>query len=86
MLNRLCKDLRYDLQEHPDRNNRILYYFAFLLAFVAWIFWFIDIKVTVLLAVIHYALSWIGHFYYEGNKPAAFRYPHNCKYSLVELI
>ncbi|PKQ87865.1 DUF962 domain-containing protein [Paenibacillus sp. BGI2013] len=86
MLNRVRKDLRYYLQEHQDRKNRILHYFAFLSAFVAWIFLFIDIKVTLLLAVTHYALSWMGHFYYEGNKPAAFRYPHNCKYSLVELI
>lgn len=86
MLNRLRKDLRYYLQEHQDRNNLILHYFAFLSAFVAWIFWFIEIKVTLLLALIQYALSWIGHFYYEGNKPAAFLYPHNCKCSLVKLI
>jgi hypothetical protein len=26
--------------------------------------------------LIHYLLSWIGHFYFEGNKPASFRYPH----------
>ncbi|WP_282940797.1 Mpo1-like protein [Paenibacillus sp. RC67] len=29
-----------------------------------------------LLAFLHYLLSWIGHFYFEGNKPASFRYPH----------
>ncbi|MEK4074352.1 DUF962 domain-containing protein [Paenibacillus sp. FSL M7-0656] len=75
MLNRVRKDLRYYLQEHQDRKNRILHYFAFLSAFVAWNFLFIDIKVTLLLAVTHYVLSWMGHFYYEGNKPAAFRYP-----------
>ncbi|SEL89946.1 DUF962 domain-containing protein [Paenibacillus sp. OK003] len=76
MLNRVRKDLRYYLQEHQDRNNLILHYFAFLSAFVAWIFLFINFKVMLVLALLHYTLSWIGHFCYEGNKPAAFRYPH----------
>ncbi|WP_256224217.1 DUF962 domain-containing protein [Paenibacillus sp. 1_12] len=76
MLNRVQRDLNYYLKAHTNKYNRILHYFAFLSAFIAWIFLFIDLRVTLVLAIFHYLLSWIGHFYFEGNKPASFRYPH----------
>jgi len=75
VLNRVRSDLTYYLEAHQNRHNRILHYFAFLSAFIAWIYLFIDIKVTIVLAILHYLFSWIGHFYFEGNKPASFRYP-----------
>lgn len=75
VLNRVRSDLTYYLDAHQNRHNRILHYFAFLSAFIAWIYLFIDIKVTIVLAILHYLFSWIDHFYFEGNKPAAFRYP-----------
>lgn len=75
MLNRVRSDLNYYLKEHQNKYNRILHYFAFLSAFIAWAFLFIDLSMTIILAIMHYLLSWIGHFYFEGNKPASFRYP-----------
>ncbi|MNI16071.1 hypothetical protein D3C73_693930 [compost metagenome] len=63
------------MNAHQNRYNRIFHYFAFLFAFIAWIYVVIDWRVTVTLAIFHYVLSWVGHYYYEGNKPASFRYP-----------
>lgn len=75
LLNRIRSDLEYYLKEHKNKTNRILHYFAFLSAFLAWLFLFYNLKATLILAILHYLLSWIGHFYFEGNKPASFRYP-----------
>ncbi|UUZ79580.1 DUF962 domain-containing protein [Paenibacillus sp. P26] len=75
MIPRIKTDLTYYLKAHRNPTNRILHYFAFLFALIAWIYLFIDLKVTLILALLHYLLAWIGHFYFEGNQPAAFRYP-----------
>ncbi|WP_268633507.1 Mpo1-like protein [Paenibacillus alginolyticus] len=40
-------DLKYYLTEHQNKYNRILHYFAFLSAFIAWIYLFIDLRVTI---------------------------------------
>lgn len=69
------RDLKYYMAAHENTTNQILHYFAFLFAFLGWIFLFINIWITVILAILHYIFSWIGHFYFEGNKPASFKYP-----------
>ncbi|WP_081739783.1 Mpo1-like protein [Paenibacillus sp. JCM 10914] len=40
-----------------------------------WVFLFINLWMTLILGLLHYVLSWIGHFKFEGNKPASFQYP-----------
>ncbi|PZD97439.1 DUF962 domain-containing protein [Paenibacillus sambharensis] len=69
------RDLTYYVNAHQNKINRRLHYFAFLFAFLGWIFLLFNLWITVVLAILHYVLSWVGHFYYEGNKPASFRYP-----------
>lgn len=76
IMGRIKRDLTYYLKEHQNKYNKILHYFAFLFAFIAWIYLFIDLRLTLILAILHYLLSWLGHYYFEGNKPASFRYPH----------
>ncbi|WP_456278488.1 Mpo1-like protein [Bacillus sp. AK128] len=75
MRERLRRDLILYQKAHKNVWNQWLHYFAFLFAFIAWIFIFIDILVTIIFAFLHYVFSWIGHFYFERNKPASFKYP-----------
>ncbi|WP_433944919.1 DUF962 domain-containing protein [Paenibacillus sp. SN-8-1] len=69
------RDLKYYVNSHNNRHNQQLHYFAFLFALLGWIFLFINLWATLIFALLHYILSWVGHFYFEGNKPASFRYP-----------
>jgi len=71
----LLNDLIQYQKSHQNKWNQLLHYIAFMFAFIGWIFLFIDLKMTFLLAVLHYLFSWIGHFYLEKNKPASFKYP-----------
>jgi hypothetical protein len=65
------------LSEHSNKTCRLLHFigtgFVFVLAFLAvylgksflWIF----------VPIIGYGFAWVGHFYFEKNKPATFKYP-----------
>lgn len=68
---------KYYLTEHRNKTSRILHFIGtflvFILLFVA-IFqgwgwkWF-------LVPVVGYGFAWIGHAFFERNKPATFKYP-----------
>ncbi|GAA0343960.1 hypothetical protein GCM10008967_38000 [Bacillus carboniphilus] len=75
MSEKLRKDLIRYQKAHQHKWNQFLHYLAFLFAFLAWIFLFINIFVTLSFAILHYIFSWIGHFYFEKNKPASFKRP-----------
>lgn len=67
----------YYLEEHSDRTCRRLHFvgstgvLALLIAFVA------TLNPWLLLAVpiCGYGFAWVGHFFFEKNKPATFQYP-----------
>ncbi|MGM0837220.1 MAG: Mpo1-like protein [Bacillota bacterium] len=75
MRERIRCDLINYQKAHSNKWNQVLHYFAFLFAFLAWIFLFINVYVTICFGVLHYLLSWVGHFCFEGNKPASFKRP-----------
>lgn len=68
---------RFYLTEHQNKTSRILHFtgtfLVFLLLFIAifngwgwkWIF----------LPVVGYGFAWVGHAFFEKNKPATFQYP-----------
>jgi hypothetical protein len=60
---------------HLNRWNQVLHWFAFLFAFLGWVFLLINWRMTLLLALLHYTCAWTGHLYFEGNQPAGFKYP-----------
>ncbi len=72
----------YYLGEHTNRTSRRLHFFGTLgvicllgytLASQHWLlFW--------ALPVLGYSFAWVGHFFFEKNKPATFRHPF---YSLM---
>jgi hypothetical protein len=72
---RIRSDLRQYMNAHRHKANLRLHYWAFFSAFLGWVFIWIDLEITILLAGLHYLFSWLGHFYFERNKPAMFRYP-----------
>lgn len=65
------------LGEHANRTSRRLHFvgtsvaFALLVASLATQLWWL-----VAVALIQgYAFAWAGHFFFEHNKPATFKYP-----------
>jgi hypothetical protein len=68
---------RFYLSEHANRTSRRLHFMGtsiaallLLAAVVTQGWWLIGIAL-----VQGYAFAWIGHFFFEHNKPATFRYP-----------
>jgi hypothetical protein len=70
------------LSEHANRTCRRLHFigsaFVLLTAFyaLATFSW----ALLLLLPIIGYGFAWVGHFFFEKNRPATFSYPF---YSLV---
>lgn len=67
----------YYLNEHRDRRCRTAHFIGTTFALVSWAFALITLNPAfILLGFIGgYGCAWFGHFYYEKNKPATFRYP-----------
>lgn len=68
---------QYYLTEHQNKTSRILHFTGTLLVFVllflaifnGWGWeWF-------LLPIVGYGFAWVGHAFFEKNKPATFKYP-----------
>ncbi len=72
----------YYLAEHSDPTCRLLHFIGSWLIVVLWIVVFATQHWWWLLAtpVIGYGFAWVGHFFFERNKPATFDYPF---YSLI---
>ncbi|MCA6074931.1 DUF962 domain-containing protein [Fulvivirga sedimenti] len=67
----------YYLTEHTHTTSRILHFTGTLLVFVLLIMAIYYGNGWLLLAipVVGYGFAWVGHFFFEKNKPATFRYP-----------
>lgn len=65
------------LSEHRNRTSRRLHFVgtalglaAAVVAFATLNFWWL-----LLLPLLGYGFAWSGHFFFEKNRPATFRYP-----------
>lgn len=70
------------LSEHQNLTSRILHFtgtFLLILSLFTGIL-FHDWRFLVIIPLIGYGFAWIGHFFFEKNKPATFKYP---LYSLI---
>lgn len=67
----------YYLTEHSNKWNRRLHLLGQMLAVVVLIAFAVTLNgwLLVLVPVAGYAVSWVGHFVVEGNRPATFRHP-----------
>lgn len=65
------------LSEHANRSCRRLHFVGSLLvlAVVALALVSRNLRVLLLAPLFGYGLAWVGHFFYEHNRPASFKYP-----------
>ena len=77
MSNRIKTYSEFYLTEHQNRTSRILHFIGTFLVFIIigvaiynqWSWkWF-------LVPLVGYGFAWVGHFFFEHNKPATFKYP-----------
>lgn len=67
----------YYLSEHQDYTCRILHFIGTGLVILSFITFILTLK-WIFLAIIPflgYGFAWVGHFFFEQNKPATFKYP-----------
>ena len=67
----------YYLSEHRSPVCRALHYVgsSLVLVVLAWALLTQNWQMLWLLPVIGYGFAWVGHFFFEHNKPATFKYP-----------
>ncbi|WP_439880769.1 Mpo1-like protein [Pontibacter sp. MBLB2868] len=67
----------YYLSEHQNTTSRILHFIGTGLLIIVAITALVAgaYKWLILVPVIGYGFAWVGHFFFERNKPATFKYP-----------
>jgi len=67
----------YYLQEHSNSTCRRLHFVgtALVLSILAYVFATGSLSLLIALPFVGYGFAWVGHFFFEHNKPATFRYP-----------
>ncbi len=70
------------LSQHSDQTCRRLHFVGTTLVIATILYAFLPARYAALflLPVIGYGFAWTGHFYFEKNRPATFKYPF---YSLL---
>lgn len=65
------------LQEHANRTCRRLHFIGSTLVLLTAAYALLSGKLILLfwLPVIGYGFAWVGHFVFEKNRPATFKYP-----------
>ena len=65
------------LAEHSQPSTRRLHFAGLLLAIAVVVYVAVTGRALWLLAapVVGYGLSWIGHYFFEKNRPATFKHP-----------
>ena len=68
---------RFYVREHSKRSTRMLHFAGTTLALSLLVFSIASQRWLLLpiVPVVGYGLSWVGHFFFERNKPAAFGNP-----------
>jgi len=68
---------QFYLAEHQNKTCRILHFIGTFLVFVIAFLAFYMSKSTLwwFVPLVGYGFAWVGHFFFEKNKPATFKYP-----------
>jgi|MDTG01.1.fsa_nt_gb hypothetical protein len=67
----------YYLQEHKNITCKRLHFFgsSLVLIIVLYVLYSQQFMLLWLLPIIGYGFAWVGHFFFEKNRPATFKYP-----------
>lgn len=67
----------YYLSEHSDKTCRRLHYAGSFLVIAFLLSAIITLNAWLLIPalIVGYLFAWIGHFFFEHNRPATFKYP-----------
>jgi hypothetical protein len=66
------------MSQHSNRINRRLHFIGSILALLQLlrtILFSFTFSNFLMVLVIGYGFAWVGHFFFEKNKPATFKYP-----------
>lgn len=64
------------LTEHTNTTSRILHFIGTALVFIMLIAGvLLNWRFFVAIPFVGYGFAWVGHFFFEKNKPATFKYP-----------
>ncbi len=68
---------KFYLSEHSNKTNRLLHVIGttIILAIALTAIYHRDFKLFLLVPLVGYGFAWVGHFFFEKNKPATFKYP-----------
>lgn len=67
----------YYLNEHNHPVCRALHYFGstLVLVILGYSLYTLNSTPLITLPIVGYGFAWVGHFFFEHNKPATFKYP-----------
>jgi hypothetical protein len=66
----------YYLSEHKNTISKTLHFTGTLLVLICLLSGlFLNYKLLYAMPFLGYGFAWIGHFFFEKNKPATFKYP-----------
>ena len=65
------------LSEHQNTTSRVLHFigtFSVIISLIGGLL-FHDLRFIIAVPFLGYGFAWVGHFFFEKNKPATFQYP-----------
>ncbi|NEU09718.1 DUF962 domain-containing protein [Flavihumibacter sp. R14] len=65
------------LTEHRNTTSRVLHFIGtgFVLLLIPVAILFRDARLLILIPFVGYGFAWMGHYFFEKNRPATFKYP-----------
>ena len=63
------------LSQHQNSVCRLLHFIGTSIIILLLIFYVNSLRELLFIPMVGYGFAWVGHFFFEKNKPATFKYP-----------